>query len=160
VKELYVLRTRNLNAPGKWTFRSQTQINQKWAKVVLRRNRISIAPLSLSEHEPTIPITIETTLLAGSTDTTTEPKIPITIETTLLAGSTDTTTRHMILVLVLLQHLLVLSSTASTTQNLVRNPSIEHFDAKTLKPTWWQPFISDYIMTSERPDAEPPQQHR
>jgi hypothetical protein len=35
VKELYVLRTRNLNAPGKWTFRSQTQINQKWAKVVL-----------------------------------------------------------------------------------------------------------------------------
>ena len=68
----------------------------------------------------------------------------------MLAGSTDTTTRHMILVLVLLQHLLVLSSTASTTQNLVRNPSIEHFDAKTLKPTWWQPFISDYIMTSER----------
>lgn len=35
MKELYVLRTRNLNAPGKWTFRSQTQINQKWAKVLL-----------------------------------------------------------------------------------------------------------------------------
>ena len=34
--------------------------------------------------------------------------------------------------------------------NLVRNPSIEHFDDLTLKPLWWQPFINDYTMTSGR----------
>jgi hypothetical protein len=32
---LYVLRTRNLRKPVYWFFRSQTQINQKWAKVLL-----------------------------------------------------------------------------------------------------------------------------
>ena len=36
MKELYVLRTRNLRKPVYWFFRSQTQINQKWAKVLLR----------------------------------------------------------------------------------------------------------------------------
>jgi hypothetical protein len=36
------------------------------------------------------------------------------------------------------------------TRNLVRNPSIEEYDTNTFKPIWWQPFISDYIMTSKR----------
>ena len=34
--------------------------------------------------------------------------------------------------------------------NLVRNPSIEEYDPITFKPTWWQPFINDYTMTSSR----------
>jgi hypothetical protein len=41
VKELYVLRTRNLRKPVYWFFRSQTQINQKWAKVLLRNREVS-----------------------------------------------------------------------------------------------------------------------
>ena len=34
--------------------------------------------------------------------------------------------------------------------NLIRNPSIETMSVKTLKPSWWQPFINDYSMSSER----------
>ena len=45
VKELYVLRTRNLRKPVYWFFRSKTQINQKWAKVLLRET----CPLFISK---------------------------------------------------------------------------------------------------------------